>query len=218
MSWFQRERTPFEVVLYGLYLYALGLSLRCVSLALDPFVKRSHVAVWTWVQRFRPITLFPTERVCAFLVDETYVKVGSFEAWVWAAIEPLHGMLLGVRLSRHQNILVAEAFLKGLVKRYGRHPVYTDGASWYPEACRALGLEHRLHTPLEKGLVERAMEYVKDRTEGFDDYYPCRKGVGCRLEHVTNLLSLITFMLNTRKAGIRFTKILGLIGGEIALS
>jgi len=85
MSWFVRERTPFEAVLYGLYLYFLGLSFRCVSYALAPFVKRFLVAVW--VQRFDPRLLFCVMRVCAFLVDETYVKVGSFEAWV--AVEPL---------------------------------------------------------------------------------------------------------------------------------
>jgi hypothetical protein len=43
MLWFQRERTPFQAVLYGLYLYALGLSFRRVSDALEPFVQRSYV-------------------------------------------------------------------------------------------------------------------------------------------------------------------------------
>ncbi len=80
MSWFQRERTPFEAVLYGLYFF--GLSFRYVSYALDPFVNRSHVAVWKWVQRFDPQHLFSVKRVNAFLVDENYVKVGSSEAWI----------------------------------------------------------------------------------------------------------------------------------------
>jgi putative transposase len=40
---------------------------------------------------------------------------------------------------------------------------------WYPEACNSLGLKHILHTPFEKSIIERAIEYVKDRTEGFDD-------------------------------------------------
>jgi hypothetical protein len=31
-------------------------------------------------------------------------------------------------------MLVAEAFLKSLVKLYGKHIVYSDGGSWYPEA------------------------------------------------------------------------------------
>jgi putative transposase len=218
MEWFERKRTPPEAVLYGLYLYALGLSFRGVSAALEPFVKRSHVGIWGWAQRFRPLSIFRIRRVTAFLVDETYVKVGSFEAWIGVAVEPIHHLVLGVYLSRHQNMLVAEAFLRSLVKRYGQHLVYSDGGSWYPEAWRAWGRGHRLHTPYEKSLMERAMQYVKDRTEGFDDYYPCRKGIECKLGHVSNWLGLFTQMLNARRMGIRFTQILSFIGGELTLT
>src|SRR5712691_3966960 len=109
---FQRERTPFQAVIYGLYLYFLGLSFRGVSYALDPFVNRSHTAVWKWVQRYEPHRVFDVRRVQAFLVDETYVEVGSFEAWVWVAVESVHRYILGVYLSRHQNMIVAELFLK----------------------------------------------------------------------------------------------------------
>jgi transposase-like protein len=63
------------------------------------------------------------------LVDETYVKVGSFEAWVWVAVEPLHRFILGVYLSRYRNMLVAKAFLKTLVDKYGKHTLYSDGAA-----------------------------------------------------------------------------------------
>ena len=99
----------------------------------------------------------------SWLIRPTYVKVGSFEAWIWVAVEPVHRFILGVRLSRHQNMLVAEAFLRILVERYGKHTVYSDGGSWYPEACSSLGLEHKLHSPYEKSLMERAIEYLKDR-------------------------------------------------------
>ena len=79
MLLFQRKRTNPHVVLYALYLYFLGLSFRGVSNALDPFGEsRSHSAVWQWVQRYEPHRMFDLKRVQAFLVDETYVKVGSF--------------------------------------------------------------------------------------------------------------------------------------------
>ena len=68
-------------------------------------------------------------------------------------------------------MLVAESFLRSLIKLYGKHIVYSDGGSWYPEACNSLRLKHILHTPFEKSIIERAMEYIKDRTEAFDDYY-----------------------------------------------
>ena len=70
---------------------------------------------------------------------------------------------------------MTESFLDSLIKIYGKHIVYSDGGTWYPEACISLGLEHRLHSPYEKSIVERTIEYLKDRTEIFDDYYPCRE-------------------------------------------
>jgi putative transposase len=62
---------------------------------------------------------------------------------------------------------VAEKFIRSLVEKYGRHTVYTDEGTWYPEACNLLGLKHHLHSPLEKSLIERVNQYFKDRTESF---------------------------------------------------
>ena len=62
--------------------------------------------------------------------------------------------------------------LPGSIKIYGKHTVYSDGGSWYPEACSYLGLKHLLHSTFEKSIIERSIEYFKDRTEDFDDYYP----------------------------------------------
>ncbi len=73
--------------------------------------------------------------------------------WV-AVVEPVHRVVLGVYISRHRNILVTEYFLHLLVEKYGRHTVYSDGGSWYPEACSSLKLEHRLHSPYEKSIME----------------------------------------------------------------
>ena len=72
-------------------------------------------------------------------------------------------------------MLVAEHFLHSLVEKYGRYTIYSDSGSWYPEAYTSLRLEHRLHSPYEKSIIERAIEYVKDRTEQFDDCYPCKE-------------------------------------------
>ena len=214
MLLFERERTRPHVVLYALYLYALGLSFRNVSRALEPFGGRSHAAVWQWVQRYEPHRVYDAKRVEAFLVDETYVRVGSFEAWVWVAVEPVHRYILGVHLSRHQNILVAQIFLKSLVERYGKHAVYSDGGSWYPDACRSLGLEHRLHSSYEKSLMERANEYLKDRLEAFDDRWPClREKRGCDLQHVRSWLGLFTDTHYARRRRMTFRQLARFLGG-----
>ena len=52
---FERNRTSTVIVMYSLYLYFLGLSLRNTSKALVIFRdenKRSYVSVWNWIQRF----------------------------------------------------------------------------------------------------------------------------------------------------------------------
>ncbi|MEM3124004.1 MAG: hypothetical protein QW756_07965 [Nitrososphaerota archaeon] len=87
---FVRQRTALPAVLYGLYLVALGLRFRCASRALKPFVGRSHVAVWKWVQRLLGFRKFFRARcrVSLFLVDETAVIVKGLLAWVWVAYEP----------------------------------------------------------------------------------------------------------------------------------
>ena len=73
--------------------------------------------------------------------------------------------------------MLLKNLLDHLVEKYGRHPVYTDGGTWYDEACNILKLKHYLHSPFEKSLMERVNQYFKDRTENFDDYYPCVKNV-----------------------------------------
>jgi putative transposase len=202
--------------MYALYLYFLGLSFRNTSKALEVFEekgRRSHVAIWNWVQQFNPKVYFRKRRVSAFIIDETMVQIGGNEAWLWIAIEPVHSTVLGIFLSRHRNMLVAESFLRSLVKVYGKHTVYSDDGTWYPEACSSLGLKHRLHTYLEKGLIERAIQYFKDRTENFDDYYPCTKPRLCNLSHIYKWLCLFVFMHNAMIANIKFSTLKYVIEG-----
>ena len=86
-------------------------------------------------------------------------------------------------------MFVAERFLSGLIKIHGNHHVSIDGGTWYPQACGFLKVDHHIHSPFEKSIIERTMQYIKDRTECFDDYFPCRKE-NCKLKHVLNWLNL----------------------------
>jgi transposase-like protein len=65
------------------------------------------------------------------------LQIGSDYAWLWIAIELVHKQVLGLHVSRHRNMLVVdEYFLRSLIKVYGKRTVYySDGGSWYPEAC-----------------------------------------------------------------------------------
>jgi putative transposase len=185
-----RNRTPSSYISYGLNLYYSGLSLRRVSERLSCFIKRNHVSIWNWIQKYRPQkALARRKKTCEFIVDETLIKAGSEYTWLWVAIEPENKQILALNISKERNMFVAERFISGLVNAYGKHPASTDGGTWYPQACRFLKLDHHIHSPLEKSLMERTMQYIKDRTECFDDYFPCKKKK-CKLKHVINWLNL----------------------------
>jgi len=50
------------------------------------------------------------------------------------SIEPVNKVIVvGIRISFERNMmLVAEQFLKGLIKKYGKlHLLSTDGGTWY---------------------------------------------------------------------------------------
>jgi len=183
--------------MYSLYLYFLGLSLRNTSKALIIFKddKRSYVSVWNWIQRFGSCQIYKRKRVSAFIIDETIIQIGNHHFWLWICIEPIDKSVLGIYISEERNMLVAEKFIRSLVEKYGKHTVYTDGGTWYPEACNVLKLKHYLHSSFEKSLMERVNQYFKDRTEGFDDYYPCIKDE-CNLFHVYNWIQFFVCMYN----------------------
>jgi len=63
--------------MYALYLYFLGLSFQNTSKAKAPFKQRSHVAVWKWVQRFRPDRIYTRKKVTALVIDETMIQIGT---------------------------------------------------------------------------------------------------------------------------------------------
>jgi len=73
-----------------------------------------------------------------FIVDETTIKVGMQHIWLWAPIEPKNKMILGLNISKERNRFVAERFIAELIKINYKHPVYTDGGTWYPPACNIL--------------------------------------------------------------------------------
>jgi len=185
-----RNRTPSKYVYYGLHLYFSGLSLRKASERLSQLFKRNHISIWNWIQKYHVKRISSKrKRISEFIVDETLLKVGSEYVWLWVAIEPETRQILSLSISKERNMLVAERYLSGLVKIHGKHPVSTDGGTWYPMACRFVGLEHHIHSSVEKSLIERKMQYIKDRTESFDDYFPCRLK-NCKLKHVKNWLNL----------------------------
>jgi len=57
-----RNRTPYLLKIYIIYLYYSARSLRLASKCLEPLVKRSHVAIWKWLQCMVDINDFVIDR------------------------------------------------------------------------------------------------------------------------------------------------------------
>jgi putative transposase len=102
---FDRNRTYTIVVMYSLYLYFLGLSLRNTSKALVIFKdnKRSHVSVWNWIQRFAEFPIYKRKRISAFIIDETNIQIGNQHFWLWIAIKPVYKTILGIYISNQRT-------------------------------------------------------------------------------------------------------------------
>ena len=193
-----RKRTPSKVIGYGLYLYFLGLSFRNTAKALSflLLVKISHVSIWNWIQKYRPWKYIKKKLIKEYIIDETAIKAGSSELiWLWVIIEPKNKEILATNISKKRNISIVKRFLSHVVNKYGLHSVSSDVGTWYPGACKFLNLHHHIHSAFEKSIIERTMQCIKDRTECFDDYFPCKKNK-CKLKHVKQWLKLFVYEHN----------------------
>ena len=202
-----RTRTHPAIVSYGLYLYYSSRSFRLAAKCLSSFtIKRSHVTIWKWIQRYAVLDdrfRIDRHKIRQVFVDETLVKIDGLEYWLWIAYEPNLDVCLMMNLSRERTMLVCYRFFKQLKERYGRKPIFTDGAYWYNTACRWLRLSHRIYGIELKNIMERFVQYIKDRTECFDDHFPCRKP-DCNMQHIWNWLKLFVLYVHMDMDRTRF--------------
>ncbi len=181
-------------------MYFLGLSFRNAPKALSflLLVRISHVSIWNWLQKYKPKRKYlKNNKIQEYIIDETVIKAGSGLIWLWVIIEPKYKEIHAVDISKERNMFVAERFLSHVVNKYGLHSVWSDGGgTWYSQPCRFLKLNHHIHSSFTKSLIERTMQYIKDRTEGFDDYFPFRKKNKCKLNHVKQWFKLFIYQHN----------------------
>jgi len=70
--------------------------------------------------------------------------------------------------------------------------------TWSPQACSFLHLKHRLHSHLEKSIIEGIVQYFKDRPESLNDYYPSNNNEqNCDLQHLYNWIKIFVYAYNT---------------------
>ena len=79
-----RNRTPLQIIGYGLYLYFLGLSIRNAAKALSflKIIKISHVSIWHWIQKYISKRSFHKREIKEYIIDETAIKAGTELIWL----------------------------------------------------------------------------------------------------------------------------------------
>ena len=98
---FERNRTRSFLIRYALYLYFRELSLRSTSKALEPFIDRSYIAIWYWIQEFNPKNVFPNKKkariIAAFIIDETLIQIcNTDDAWLWVILDLIRHRILSL--------------------------------------------------------------------------------------------------------------------------
>ena len=68
---------------------------------------------------------------------------------------------------------------------------------------RWLRLPHRMYGTEMKNIMERFIQHIKDRTECFDDHFPCRKP-DCNMQHIWNWLKLFVLYIHMNMDRTRF--------------
>jgi putative transposase len=173
---FARMRTSLFLIVYGAFLYFCSHSSRAASRALSSMVRRSHTSILSW---FRSLSTLFVDRslrgkVKLLMIDDTRVEVGGREVVLFVAFEPRLRRIVYMRFFEAANILTALSFMKRVKALYrSRMKVLTDGAQYYRTACKFLNLDHDVYDLRLRNLMERMVQYIKDRTEDFDDYIPC---------------------------------------------
>ncbi|KAA2280465.1 hypothetical protein [Candidatus Nitrosocosmicus sp. SS] len=56
----------------------------------------------------------------------------------------------------------------------------------------------------EKSIIERTVQYIKDRTKCIDDYFPCKRK-NCKLKHARNWLNLFVNYHNKEMINAKLT-------------
>jgi putative transposase len=70
------KRTSLSDIGHALYLYFLGLSTRCVVKAMFFLhkVRRSHVAIWNWIQKCHPIKISSKRKKIEESIKEVFLQ------------------------------------------------------------------------------------------------------------------------------------------------
>ncbi len=168
-----RERKPFVAKAQACLLILAGSSLAEVKQFLSwQGIKVSRQAISQWVKGWQTVrdwvNTVPKKRRSIVAIDETKIKINGKQAFFWAAIDVKTRELIAIEISWQRNGAVAKWFIQDILKRCKNKPkIITDGAGWYPWACRQLRICHEKVNGGLRNYIERFYRTFKDWAKNF---------------------------------------------------
>lgn len=191
-----RERIPYALKAEAVLLVLAGMSLADAARHLS--MKGHRVArknVGEWVKDFQVvqnwIATTPKKKRRTVALDETKIKINGEEAFIWGAIDVETKEILALEVSWLRNGANSKWFLEDIMKKckYYRQTLFiTDGAGWYPWACRLLRLRHKVVHGGKRNKIERWWRTFKEWARTFYKNFIVRKGI--ILDKVKSRISL----------------------------
>ena len=173
-----KSKYPVEAMASALYLYFTGSSLNDIRRHTEQHYKvlPSDSTVYEWVRKYTQIAHEATKNLKpkvgdTWIADETVIKIGGKNYWLWDIIDPDTRFLLATYLSPNRGIAQAKKLMELASERAGKVPniVVTDKLASYIDGIElAFGSEtkHIQATPFSgTQLIERWHGTLKERTK-----------------------------------------------------
>lgn len=145
-------------------------------------VKVSKQAVSKWMLKWQEVVEWvhtsPKKRRKKVAIDESKIKINGKWAFLWAAIDVETRELLALEVSWLRNGACAKWFLQDVLKTCTnpkRVLIISDGAGWYPWACKQLRVKHKETHGGKRNYIERFNLTFKDWARPFRVNFRVRK-------------------------------------------
>lgn len=138
-------------------------------------------AVSKWVKKWQEVVDWintvekKKRKIIAF--DETKIKINGKTAFLWAAIDVENREIIGIEVTWLRNGAHAIWFINDVLKKCKNKKkvkIISDGAGWYPWACKVLHVKHEeVHGGL-RNYIERFYKTFKAWARVFNKNFICK--------------------------------------------
>jgi putative transposase len=173
-------RIPTKQIASSLNLYYDGSSVRAIGRHLhqENGHTPSTASIYEWVQKY---SQYLTDSIKDYhpnvgnewIADETVLKIGGQQVWLWDIIDTRSRFLLASRLSTSRTTRDAQILIDRAIKTAGKEPdiVLTDKLASYTDVFYGNDAEHKHGSPFSKvegestSKIERWHGTLKQRTK-----------------------------------------------------